>query len=59
MKRIHIEFTKTYGEPFEVKVLYVIPTITIAWYKNFRETAYIYFELTWILWIFRVQIDVR
>jgi len=60
MKRIHIEFTKTHGEPFPgFIVFYVLPAITIAYYKSLKETREIYFELTWWIWVFRVVINMR
>jgi len=60
MKRIHIEFAKTHGEPFPgFIVFYVLPTVTIAYYKSLKETREIYFELTWLAFIIRVIIEKR
>ena len=57
MKRVHIEFSKTSGDPFPgFKAFYVIPTITFTYYKSIFKTTELYIELTWLFWIIRVVI---
>ena len=53
---MHIErqISKTGGDPFPgFHTIYLLPTITVSFYKSLRESLQIYIEITWIKWMVR------